>query len=147
MIFFSLLELKSLECMSNSEVKHFVFQFKELCKDNIQTHSIRALFNLDMNEYWITVANKTRLEKCQHFKLIRTRRVIWKKSFNKSFLLKQFVWGHRAVCFTWLEFLMPGISMTYGEESEHQKATHSLLHIAKGQRDTAGTTLYFTVHV
>lgn len=48
-IFFFLLELKSLECMSNSEVKHFVFQFKELCKDNIQTHSIRALFNFDRN--------------------------------------------------------------------------------------------------
>lgn len=48
-IFFFLLELKTLECMSNSEVKHFVFQFKELCKDNIQTHSIRALFNFDRN--------------------------------------------------------------------------------------------------
>lgn len=35
--------------MSNSEVKHFVFQFKELCKDNIQTHSIRALFKFDRN--------------------------------------------------------------------------------------------------
>lgn len=43
---FSFLKLKSLECMSNSEVKHFVFQFKELCKDNIQTYSIRAFFNL-----------------------------------------------------------------------------------------------------
>lgn len=29
--------------------KYCVFQFKELCKDNIQTHSIRALFNLDRN--------------------------------------------------------------------------------------------------
>jgi hypothetical protein len=53
--------LKSLECMSNSEVKHFVFQFKELCKDNIQTHSIRALFQF-WHEYWITVAKETRLE-------------------------------------------------------------------------------------
>lgn len=48
-IFFFLPKLKSLECMSNSEVKHFVFQFKELCKDNIQTHSIRALFKFDRN--------------------------------------------------------------------------------------------------
>lgn len=47
--------------MSNSEVKHFVFQFKELCKDNIQTHSIRALFNFDRNTD-LTVANETQLE-------------------------------------------------------------------------------------
>lgn len=47
--FFFLLKSKSLECMSNSEVKHFVFQFKELCKDNIQTHSIRALVKFDTN--------------------------------------------------------------------------------------------------
>lgn len=49
MIFFFSPKVESLECMSNSEVKHFVFKFKELCKDNIQTHSVRALFNFDRN--------------------------------------------------------------------------------------------------
>lgn len=73
-IFFFLLKLKSLECMSNSEVKHFVFQFKELCKDNIQTHSIRALFNLTGILNYCSQQNTVR--KCQHFKLIRTRQII-----------------------------------------------------------------------
>lgn len=53
MIIFFLLKSKSLECTSNSEVKHFAFQFKELCKDNVQTPSVRALLNFDTNTEWL----------------------------------------------------------------------------------------------
>lgn len=75
--------------MSNSEVKHFVFQFKELCKDNIQTHSVMHFSILTGILNYCSQQNMVR--KRQLFKLIRTRHVICKKKkIIKSFLLKQF---------------------------------------------------------
>lgn len=71
MIIFFLLKSKSLECTSNSEVKHFAFQFKELCKDNIQTHSVRALFNFDTNMSDCSRGNRAR--KCQHLKFDKNK--------------------------------------------------------------------------
>lgn len=137
---FSLLKLKSLECMSNSEVKHFVFQFKELCKDSIQTHSIGAFFNLTGILNYCSQQNTVR--KCQHFKLIRTRQIIWKKSFKKVFILNFFEDKGQFVSYDW-NFLCQG----WVRHTEHQKATHSFLHTATGKRDKVNITLYFIVHV
>lgn len=38
--------------MSSSKGKHFVFQHKELCKGDIQAHSVRALLSFDGIAKW-----------------------------------------------------------------------------------------------
>ena len=40
------------------------------------------------------------VRKCQHFKLIRTRQIICKKSFKKVFFLNNFFEDKRELCFT-----------------------------------------------